>query len=244
MGGGPSGSSTSKATIPKELRPLYEQTGTGIQELQNQIPVSGFTGENPLQIAPLARTQNLALGNIGASLESARSPLESSEQAQVARRLFDMNRPTGGLETGPTIEAGRRYYQSSIAPGVENRAALSGLGRSTALTNALATTEAQTMLPLLQEEQARRDRLQALEAGTYLPLLSNEQARRDALVGQGLQAGQVERGAEQDVYTAAYQDFLRRQGLGEQALFGPMNQLPSTFGQRTSTSQSGGGLFK
>jgi hypothetical protein len=200
VGGGQSGSSSTKATIPKELRPLYSQTGQELQNLQNQAPVSGFTGSNPLKVAPLADTQRMSLGNIQEQLRGGAGPLESS----------------------PIVGAGQRYYEANIAPGIENRAALSGLGRSTALTNALASTEATTMLPLFQGEEARRERLGAL----------------------GLQAGQVERGAEQDVNTAEYQDFLRRQGLSEQALFGPMGQLPSTIGQKTSTSSSGGGMFK
>jgi hypothetical protein len=202
--GGSSGSSksTSVAEIPSELRPLYSQTGTKITELQNQAPLTDFTGSNPLQVAPLSGTQQQAIGNINQELQGASGPLEQS----------------------PTVQAGTRYYQSAIQPGVENQATLSGLGRSTALTNALATTQAQTMLPLFEQEQQRRERMAQL----------------------GLTAGATERGAAQDVNTAQYQDYLRRQGLSEQATFGPLGQLPSTFGSQvgTKTSTTGGGLFK
>lgn len=198
MGGSPGGSSSSSPSIPKELKPLYTQTGQNVQELQNQLPVGQFTGQNPMKIAGLSGTQNKSLGRLNEALDY------------------------GALEDAPTISAGKRYYESTIAPGVEQRAGMMGLGRSTALTNARATTEAQTMLPLFQQEQQRRD----------------------ALIPLGMQAGATERAAEQDVNTAEYQDFLRRQGLSEQALFGPLNQLPSTFGQTSKTSSSGGGMFK
>ena len=240
-GGGPSQST--KATVPKELSGLYGDTGKTIQEYQHSFPIADYGRSNPLRTAGTSNLQGKAISNLGANLDAARNPLESTEQAQVARRLFDVNRPTGNLEDGATVQAGRRYYQANIAPEVENRAALSGLGRSTALTNAAASTEASTMLPLLQAEQARRDRLHELEVGTYLPILGGEQARRDALIGAGFQGGQVERGIEQDQNTAQYQDFLRRQGLAEQAVFGPLNQLPSTFGQKTSVSGQSG-MFK
>lgn len=205
-GGGSKGSSTttSEASIAPELRPLYSNTGQRVSELQGQIPLSQFTGASPMQVAPLSETQNLAIGNIKESLRSARdTPLEQSD----------------------LIAANQRYYDTQIAPGIQNRAALSGLGRSTALTNAEAQTQAAIMAPLMAEEQGRRDRLATL----------------------GLAGGEVERGAEQDVYTAAEQDELRRQALAEQALFGPLNQMPSTIGQTATTKSKGGGgsgLFK
>lgn len=195
------GSSSTTQEIPSELKPLYTQTGELIQQVQNEAPISQFIQPNPTEIAPLSGTQQTSLDLLNQNLRSA----------------------TGPLEEAPIVGAGRRYFESEIAPGIENRATLSGLGRSTALENARASAEATTILPLLQREQARRD----------------------AMIAEGFRGGDIERSVEQQESNAAAQDFLRRQALSEQALFGPMSQLPSTFGQSGKTSTTGGGgLFK
>ena len=200
--GGGSGSSVQQASVPPELSPLYKQTGQNVQALQNEDPLSAYTTPHPTQVAGLSAPQQGAIDLTNMNLREATRPLEDSE----------------------IVNAGHRYFQGAIAPGIENRAATSGLGRSTALTNALAATEAQTSLPLLQ----------------------GEQARRDALVNQALQVGDVQRGVEQAGYNTQAQDFLRRQAIAEQGVFGPLGQLPSTFGQTTTskTSGGGGGMFK
>jgi hypothetical protein len=203
-GGGSKGSSSGATTanIPPELQPLYGQTGRKVSELQNQDPLSAYLGASPTKIAPLSSTQQQAIDLTQMNLSDAMKPLEQSD----------------------IVQAGHRYFTGAIQPGIENSATLSGLGRSTALENAKAATEAQTVLPLFQ----------------------GEQARRDAMIQQGLQAGDVQRSVEQATYNSQQQDLLRRQALAEQALFGPLGQLPSTFGNITSgtTTTSGGGLFK
>lgn len=195
---GKGGSSSTTTNIPKELRPLYTQTGQNLMALQDLNPVSNYLGNHPTQIAGLSGLQNQSLGLLGQNLSDA----------------------TGALEDAPIMQAGHRYVENTILPGVTNEATLSGLGRSTANTNARAAAEAQTMMPLLQGEQARRDQL----------------------INQGLYGGDVQRSVEQQGYNAQAQDYMRQQALAEQALFGVMGQLPSTFGSTTSTS--GGGLFK
>lgn len=192
--------SSSATTIPRELKPLYAQTGQETMALQKANPVSNYLGENPTQIAPLSGTQNKSLDYLNRNLDTA------------------MNT---GLGDSDIAKAGQKYFQESIAPGITNQATLSGLGRSTANTNALAAAEAQTMLPLFQ----------------------GEQARRDALIGEGFKGGDIERSVEQQGYNAEQADYQRRQALAEQALFGVSGQLPSTFGKSSSTS-GGGGLFK
>lgn len=201
MGGGTSGKSSTEANIPGELKPLYTQTGKNIMGVQQASPLTEFLGTNPAKIADMSGTQSKSLSMLNSNLDSARStPLENSD----------------------IVQAGNRYFNSSIAPGITNQATLSGLGRSTANTNALAAAEGQVMLPLLQGEQGRRDRM----------------------IQEGFAGGDIERSVEQQKNNADQADFLRRQGLSEQALFGPMGQLPSTFGQTGKTSSSGGGMFK
>lgn len=195
--GGSSGSSSTVQEIPAELKPLYAQTGTTLMGLQNENPISNYLGANPTPVAGLSGLQNKSLGLLSQNLSDATTPLEQS----------------------PIAQAGTRYFQSSIAPGITNQATLSGLGRSTANTNALAAAQAQIELPLLQAEQARRDQL----------------------INQGLAGGDVQRSVEQQGYNSEAMDYARRQALAEQSLFGPMGQLPSTFGQRSTQNTSGGG---
>lgn len=197
------GGSTSSSTtqIPKELKPLYTQTGQETMALQKANPVSDYIGANPTQIAGMSGTQGKSLGYLNRNLDEAMGT---------------------DLENSGIAQAGKRYFDNAIAPGITNQATLSGLGRSTANTNALAAAEAQTMLPLMQGEQARRDNM----------------------IQEGFRAGDMERGIEQQGYNAEQADFLRRQGLAEQSLFGVLGQLPSTFGKVTNTSGGGGGMFK
>jgi len=176
---------------------------------------------------------------------------------------------SGGLEKGGVIEAGKRwatdnpmdqsdivqagnrYFDTSIAPGIQNSATLSGLGRSTAAEAARSAAEASTMLPLLQGEQARRDTLLSGEQGRRDTLfrdeqqrgqsaLNAEQQRRDAMIDQGLRVGDAERAVTQSEYNADQSDFIRRQALAEQALFGGLGAAPSTQGQTTTSNNKGG----
>lgn len=203
MAKGPQTSKTEgQQNIPSEFSGLYKTTGENIAGLQNQNPISDYMRAQPVTVAPLSGTQQKSLGYLNQNLDEA------------------MGTP---LEQSPIAQAGHRYFEGSIAPGITGQATLSGLGRSTANTNALAAAEAQTALPLMQQEQARRD----------------------AMINAGFAGGDIERSVEQEANNAAYADFLRRQGLTEQGLFGPLGQIPSTFGQSSkSKSSGGGGLFK
>ncbi len=202
-GGGGSGTSTTTNNIPPELSGLMSQTAGNVGALQNQSPQLGeYTAPNPTKVAPLSGTQQKAVGLMNSDLDSALSPLDES----------------------PIVQAGHNYFQHSIAPGITGQATLSGLGRSTANTNALAAAEAQTALPLLQGEQARRDQM----------------------ITQGMGVGDTERGVQQDINNAEATDFMRRQNIAEQALFGPLGNMPSSLGsttvQSSKNSKSGGGL--
>lgn len=202
--GGTSGSSSSSASVPPELSGLYTQTGQNVQQLQNDLPISQFTGANPTQVAPLSGTQQSSLDFLNQNINDARNTT---------------------LENSPIVQAGNRYFEKSIAPGIVNQATLGGLGRSTALTNALS----------------------AAQAGTALPLLQGEQKRRDELIGQGFTGGDIERSVQQQRFNSTAADALRRQAIAEQGLFGALGQLPSTFGQNSvskSSGSGGGGMFK
>jgi len=271
--GGSSGASTQTTEIPEQLKPLYHDTGERTLRAQGENPIDQYIGARPAKIAPLAQTQTRSINLVNENLDDALGPLTEAEifRGRGATgpnmlegtsgpldnsEIFAAHKRMGNLEDSEIAQAGGRYFNKSIAPGITNEATLSGLGRSTANTNARAAAEAETMLPLIQAEQARRDSilrgeqgrrdtLRGSERDRLDTLLRSEQGRQDAMIGQGLQAGDIERGVEQQGYNAEMQDFLRRQGLSEQALFGPLGQLPSTFGQSGTTKTSGGGgMFK
>jgi hypothetical protein len=186
----------------------------GVQ-LQRAAPVEPFLEAKPMKTAPLSERERTALGRVGQLEELGK------------RRVTGSN-----LATSPSMAAARNAYETSVLPGVENTAAVSGLGRSTALTNARAASEAAYLQPTIEAELAREERGNQNEAQM---LLSQIQAE--------LSGGGLERGIEQQGYTAEQQDALRRQAIAEEALFQPMGQLlPSAIGQ-SSTTRGKQGIF-
>ena len=219
-GGGPSRSTTTQqGSLAPELQPLFEQSSQRVLGLQRDAPVQPFLQPSPLQIAPLSGTQQTALAGIP-NLQG------------IAERT-----PTGaGLESRPAVLAAQRAFRQGSVPTIVNQATLAGLGRSTALTNALAGAEAQFLLPVIQGELAREER--GIERGSQAAFGATQ---------IGLQGGGVERDVAQAGNVASLQDFLRRQAIAETALFQPFGQLiPSGIGQQASTRSSGstGGAFK
>jgi hypothetical protein len=134
-------------------------------------------------------------------------------------------------------------------PTIQNEATLAGLGRSTAPQNAIADAQAQLMLPLFQDTLARGERSdvrreQATEAeiNQLLGLAGTQRGAQSNAINALMQTGGVQRGVQQQGATSAFQDYLRRQGLAEQAQFVPFGAtVPSAFGSKVTSS---GGLFK
>jgi hypothetical protein len=67
------------------------------------------------------------------------------------------------IQQDPAYQAAIQAFESAIMPTIQNQAALSGLGRSTGLTQSLAAGQAQYLLPVIQETLAREER--GLERG-------------------------------------------------------------------------------
>lgn len=288
-GGTSKGSSNQQANLTPGETALYNQTGQNVQDLQNLAPVSDFLKPNPTAVAPLSNTQQQSVDLMNQNLSQATSgqaqqqilnpnarysnllsgtdqPISSDPTLQQTQRYAGLMGSTGGAyENSPIVQAGTRYFQSAIAPGIENQATLSGLGRSTANTSALSAAQAQTMLPLLQGEearqqglitgeqsrqdqlmqqaQARRDALITGEQGRTDTLATQQQARVDQLVTQGMTVGDAQRQVAQEANNAQAVDAQRRQAISESALFGPLGQLPSTFGQNVQQSGKQTGMF-
>lgn len=238
MGGGggrQTASSQSTATIPSELSPLFSQTGTTAQQFQQAAPLAPFLAPSPFPVAGLSPTQQFAIGQLPALTQ--RSFGEQAGQQAL------LNFATGDIGQSPAVLAALDAFQSTVEPRVQNQLALAGLGNSGALGQELQSAFIGQLQPLfqqgLQQQQA---------AATQLADIGSRENQR---VGQQIQLaqqlGQVQQAAEQARINQIQQDFLRRQALAEQALFGPLGQfLPTAIGQTTtsSTPSQGGGLFK
>lgn len=71
----------------------------------------------------------------------------------------DVLRPRGeDIAESPAITAALEAFNRNVAPGIERRLGMAGLGRSTALADALADAQANLLLPLIEEELAREER--------------------------------------------------------------------------------------
>jgi hypothetical protein len=215
MGGGTRTTTTQEAKVPGNLEPLLATTAARGQQFQQAAPLEPFLEAKPLKVAGLSEREKSGLGKIGGLEELGK------------RRVTGANLPTS-----PSFAAAQEAYNTAIRPGIENTAAVSGLGRSTALTNADAAARAAYLQPTIEAELAREERGNQNEAQM---LLSQIQAE--------LSGGGLERGIEQAGYESEQADRMRRQALAEQALFLPMGQLlPSTIGQQ-STTRGKSGVF-
>jgi hypothetical protein len=201
--------------MPDYTSALAQQTGEKYRQFQTKAPIDPFLEAKPMKVAGLSEGERKAAGMV------------PQIQQQAQRRVSGET-----LRTDPSFAAAQEAYNTAIMPGIENRAAVSGLGRSTALTNADAAARAAYLQPTIENVFGREERALGTE--------------RDAVL-QAMQAysqtGGVERGIEQAGYEAERQDELRRQALAETALGTPMGTLvPSTIGQQ-STTRGKQGIF-
>lgn len=84
------------------------------------------------------------------------------------------------VQNDPAVKAANAKFQEVMAPMIKDAAGLSGIGRSGAMTSALASQQAQTLLPLIQDSMQREERgIDRLLGGT--------QAAAGGLFGGGQQ---------------------------------------------------------
>jgi hypothetical protein len=103
--------------------------------------------------------------------------------------------------------------------------------------------EASMLQPMYSDELARQERgierqSSAMLSGAQLGAGLGAQAtgRTQAEQEAAMSGGEVQRGAEQDVYNATYDDLMRRQAIAEEALFVPFGTIvPSAMGQTSYT---------
>jgi hypothetical protein len=213
----------------------------------------GVAGADPLQAwaaAHISDLLNTPQGENTATLYGLLAP-------QIAGKMA-----TGeGVMQDPAVIAASKAFEQLNAPGIENQMGLAGLGKSSSLANSLALSKTQYMLPLIQDYITRQQNAinnQAQMYGNLMPQFAGlgaaETNRLTAALNDASQMGATMRGIAQEPLTAAYQDFLRRQALAEQALFVPFGAMAtaSIGPQATSESRQSGtstgkmsqGMFK
>lgn len=211
-------------------------------------------GTNPLA-GLLGGAANTGLQTSGAT------PFGQSPGILAASQRVGADAITGD----PVVKAAMDNWRLNTLPELQNQMGLSGLGHGTALASATGKSSASLLAPLYQDAAAREQaRLGQVYGATESELnrrTASSQAKAQAvqsmipmLLGMGqqqssrnsqtiqdlLQTGGTQRQAQQDKYSALYNDFLRRQAISEEGVLTPFGQLGST-GQQTNTS---GGAFK
>jgi len=133
-------------------------------------------------------------------------PGQFNEAAAISRNMMDTGRRqvTGAnIQSSPSYSAARKAFAQSQLPLIQNQAAAAGLGRSSAMTNAISHGNAQAMLPMIENELMREER------GIGRELQSQGQAAGN-LMGIGGQA----LGAN----NAAVQAMMQQAGMNQQGL--------------------------
>lgn len=151
----------------------------------------------------------------------------------------------GNLNTNPQVQAEEANFNANVAPQIENQMALSGLGQTSATANALARAQA-SMLPQVYQNVAQdtlqqeglSTNAQEAQANMLMGLSGQQTNQLNSAIAQSINAGMSEQQIRQAYGDAAYNDFLRQQGLSEEATYGPFGQtIGSAFGSQVQQSK-------
>lgn len=221
--------------------------GGGTTNTGSGLPPSPWGQQNPGQTL-----NGLDASGYMTSGQTGETPFWESPEIIAAQQGIDPE----AIKNSPAVAAALQDFNLNVAPGIQNSMALSGLGRTTATANALARAQASMLQPLYsnamnlenerlgrlsnatQYELGLRDTASAREAAALaqqaqllLGYGQTQTERTNNAIQTALSAGATERQIRQQYGDAAYQDYLRRQGLAEEATYGPFgNMVGSTFG--------------
>lgn len=217
----------------------------------SQVVVSG--GGRAENLAEKAVAQQTAQQNVKGA-----TPFMDTPGMQIAG-----NRISGqGVADDPAVAAAMADFQKRVAPGIQNRATMSGLGRSNAALNAVTEAQGQMLAPMYESAFGReQQRLSNLNTAAENELgrgersaarvadanqnqtkmlmdMSNTMWNRQQTTGQNVMgAGGQFRDIAQEGFSAEINDFLRQQALGEQAVYAPFGGLASAgMGSKSSTT--------
>jgi hypothetical protein len=165
------------------------------------------------------------------------------------------------IANDPAVAAALENYRQNVQPGLQSQAALMGLGRSSSALGMQARAQASIMEPLMQAAMQREENRIGRQLGaTQEEMGMNERAsvRQSeaqqnmigqllnlAQMGQGRQANQIQalmqggglvRDVQNEQYQNIFNDYMRRQGLAEQAVGMPFGGLAGAGLGSTSRS--------
>jgi len=210
---------------------------------------TNFLAANPMGVAGIDPLQAWAAQNIPGIGNTPEAERIAGSYGLIAPLLAGRMATGQGISTDPGILAASEAFEKLMTPQIENQMGLAGLGKSSSLANALAMGKSSYMLPLITDYLQREQQTlgnQAQMYGSMMPqfaaLGGQETARQLQTLNAASTTGAQMRGIAQEPLTSAYQDYLRRQALAEQALFVPFGAMAGpSIGQAGSSTQSQSG---
>lgn len=234
--------------------------GTGTPNLEPGDPMlpdphagSGFADPNVRPVAGVNPWQewgaNLLPGMIGPTEgeETAADWLTRATREGRTAEVTGAGLPGGAEGTNASFEATRRAFEAMTIPQIRQQRTLMGLGDSNAVTNDISRAWAGVLPQLVEGELGREERQIDRSIGSGMAgaqgmagLSNQEMQRRMGAADRGFGYGTGFRGVAEEGNRAIYEDFLRRQGLAENLLYGPFGQANIGVGSESQI----GGLFK
>lgn len=183
-----SSTTVQRAEIPQELQPLYSSTSSRIVDAQNTMPITGYAQPQPMEIAPMNPFQTAGLSGISylgqrpaeanaaylyalaAPFAGGMMPDTSNLQALGVQlpgvlNAANVQAPTqispeqyASIMQSPGYLATKTAFEQGTAPTIENQMALSGLGRSSSLADALSLGWSQMAPGAIESEFGRMER--------------------------------------------------------------------------------------
>ena len=215
-------------------------------------PNKGFLDFNPQQIAGPSSLEDWAASNVKSLWSTPRASMDAYNVLQ------GIPAKTGGavgdiLDTPQGMGALARVnkvFEEMISPTVSNRAALMGLDRGTGETNALATAQASTLLPTIQqllglEEQgrARTAQTEIGRAGSLAQLGQQGYEQRRGSISDAAALGERGRSIANQRGQAGRDEWNRLSQEARQAAIGFLPGFIPNFGTQSSSSKPGLSAF-
>ena len=244
--GSSQGTSKSQIEIPSVLNWIMDKSAHQLYYNQLANPLTNYTTEHPMETAPADPLQNWVSSNV---LKTWETPEQRAQAMDYMGKAVDLSGRTAtgeGIESSPAVLKASEAFDRLMQPQIENQMGLSGLGKSSSLGNAMAMGKTTYMLPMIQDELAREQAAITNQANMYAGMVPQLEGMSTADLARQLQTlnaaatqGGTMRGIAQEPLTAAYQDYLRRQALAEQAVYLPFGATATaSIGQKSEAQQT------